>query len=142
MLYSTGTIHYDDTDGHRITLLVDQGLANYYRSLIPKTERVIKPRWDAHITVVRPEYEIPPKIRYWGDYEGLKVEFPYDPYLLNGNGYYWINVWSLRLEAIRTELGLENFSRYPMLPKGYSKTFHITVGKYEEIFPMGEAPEK
>ena len=66
----------------------------------------------------------------------------YDPYPLNGNGYYWVNAWSKRMEAIRSELGLENVSKYALRPTGYNKTFHITIGKYEEVFPDGEPPEK
>ena len=142
MFTSNGIIHYDDTDGHRVTLQVNQDLADYYRAFIPRSWRVIKPRYDAHVTVVRPEYEIPPKIRYWGDYEGEQVDFIYDPYPLNGNGYYWLNIWSKRLEIIRTELGLINISKYALVPYGYHKTFHITIGKYEEVFPIGESPEK
>lgn len=142
MLTSTGKLHYDDTDGHRITLQVSPDLSDYYRTLIPKTVRVYKSRWEAHITVVRPEYEIPPKIRYWGEYEGEVIEFLYDPYPLNGRGYYWLNAWSNRLEVIRNELGLENVSKYPLLPTGYTKTFHITIGLYDEGFVFGELPEK
>lgn len=142
MFTASGTIHYDDTDGHRVILQVNQDLADYYRTLIPKYERVFKPRWLAHITVVRPEIDIPPKISYWGDYEGEPVEFLYDPYPLNGNGYFWLNAWSKRLEVIRSELGLVNSSKYALRPTGYDKTFHTTIGKYYEVFPVGEAPEK
>ena len=44
MFTASGTIHYDDTEGHRVILQVSQNLADYYRVLIPKCERVIKPR--------------------------------------------------------------------------------------------------
>ena len=142
MLTSHGKLHYDDTDGHWVTLYVDQDLSNYYRSFIPKHERVVRPRWDAHITVVRGGIDFPPKISYWGNYEGEIVEFIYDSYPLNGNGYYWVNAWSKRLEAIRSELGLANVSKYALRPTGYEKTFHITIGRYDEVFPVGEAPEK
>jgi hypothetical protein len=142
MLISNGKLHYDDTDGHRITLRVSPDLSDYYRTLIPKYERVFKPRWAAHITVVRPEYDIPPKIRYWGNYEGEIVEFFYDPYSLSGNGYYWVNAWSKRLETIRSELGLVNISKYALRPPGYDKTFHISIGRYDEVFPLGAASEK
>lgn len=142
MFKASGTLHYDDRDGHRVILQLSQDLADYYRALIPKYERVFKPRWAAHVTVVRPEIDIPPKISYWGNYEGEKIEFLYDPYPLNGNGYFWLNAWSKRLETIRSELGLVNVSKYTLRPTGYDKTFHITIGKYEEVFPVGEAPEK
>jgi len=142
MFTSTGIVHYDDDEGHRVILRVSQSLADYYRSFIPKCERVIKPRWAAHATVIRPGFEVPPKISYWGDYEGEVVEFLYDSYQLNGYGYYWVNIWSKRLEEIRTELGLTNVSKYALRPPGYDKTFHITIGNYIEILRNGESPEK
>ena len=75
MFTSKGKLHYDDNDGHRLILSVSQDISDYYRSHIPNYYRVFKPRWSAHITVVRPEMDIPPKIRYWGDYENEEVEF-------------------------------------------------------------------
>lgn len=142
MFTSYGIIHYDDADGLRTTLQVSQGLADYYRSFIPKCERVTKPRWAAHATVVRPDYEVPPIMSHWGKHEGERVEFLYDPCQLNGYGYYWVNIWSKRLEEIRTELGLTNVSKYPLIPSGYDKTFHITIGNYIEMLRNGEPPEK
>ena len=142
MFKSSGKLHYDDTDGYRITLQINQDLSDYYRSFIPKYERVLKPGHSAHITVVRPECDIPPRIRYWRDYEGENIDFLYDPYSLSGNGFYWVNCWSKRLERIRTELGLDNTSKYALLPVGYEKTFHMTIGRYEQVFPLGELPEK
>ena len=142
MFTEKGRIHYDDIDGHRVILEVCQDLSEYYRTLIPSYYRVVKPRYQAHITVVRPEIDIPPKIRYWGDYEGEEIKFIYDPYVLNGNGYYWINGWSKRLETIRDELGLPNVSKYSLRPAGFNKTFHITVAKYQEYFDFCNEPEK
>lgn len=134
MFLGKGKVHYDDKEGFRVTLEVSQQLSNYYYSLIPKYFRSWKPGWPAHITVVRPEKEIPPRIRYWGDYEGEEVDFLYDYHILEGNGYYWLNAWSKRLEVIREELGLINVSSYSLRPTGYNKTFHITIGKYHEVF--------
>lgn len=144
MFTSKGKLEYDDKEGFRVVLKVDQDLSNYYRALTPLYYRVFKPRWAAHITVVRPEYDVYPKIRYWEDHAGEEIEFIYDPYVLNGNGYYWINAWSKRLEEIRIELGLQNVSKYALRPAGYDKTFHVTVAKYEEIFDFkeGNEPEK
>lgn len=142
MFEINGKIHYDDTEGFRIILEICQDLSEYYRSLIPSYYRAVKPRYPAHVTVVRPEKEIPPKIRYWGDYEGEEVAVIYDPYILNGNGYYWLNCWSKRLEEIREELGLPNTSKYSLRPPGFNKTFHTTIGKYHEVFYLeGNQPE-
>jgi len=115
MFLGKGKIHYDDNEGFRITAQVSQEISNYYRSLIPPSRNAIKPRWSSHITVVRPEIEIPPLIRYWNDYEVEEVEFFYDSYIMEGNGYFWLNCWSKRLEKIREELGLPNISKYHLI---------------------------
>ena len=130
MFESTGTIHYDDSDGFRVIMAVDQDILAYYHSLIPKGLRVAKPGFPAHVTVVRPKYDTITLHRYWGNHEGERVPFMYDPYQLDGYGYFWLDCWSLRLEAIRSELGLPNTSRLTTRPPGTSKTFHITIGMF------------
>ena len=105
MFTSFGRLHYDDTDGLRLVLKVDQDLSDYYRTLVPPYYRVYKQGWPAHLTVVRPLFDNPPKIRYWGDYEGEKVEFHYSENLEFGHGFCWFNAWSRRLELVREELG-------------------------------------
>jgi len=132
MFTSYGIIRYNDDDGFRLTVEVDRDLSEYYRSLIPKYYSVSRPRWPAHVTVVRPEYEKPPLIRYWGDYEGEKIDFLYDPYIHCDKGYYWLLVWCKRLEFIREELGLPVVSKYTLPPSGFSKSFHCTIGNYKE----------
>ena len=134
MFSSVGIIYYNDSAGFRLTVEVDPELSDYYRSLIPKYYKVQKPRWSAHITVVRPEKEIPPKLRYWGEYEDEKIEFFYDPYIYRDKGYFWINTWCKRLEHIREELGLTNISKYTLPPTGLNKCFHCTIGNYKENF--------
>ena len=129
MFTSTGTIRYNDV--FRLTVEVDQQLSDYYLSLIPKYYRISRPRYSAHITVVRSEKETPPKIRYWGDYEGERVEFLYDPFIYEGNGYYWLNVWCKRLETIRDELGLPIISKWTLPPSGFTRCFHCTIGNYK-----------
>ena len=142
MFTSYGKLHYDDAEGLRLVLQLDQDISDYYRVLIPPYYRVSKQGWRAHLTVVRPGNDSPGKIRYWGDYEGEQVEFIYSPYLENGHGFYWFNAWSKRLEAIREELGLFNTSKFALKPNGFDKTFHCTVGRYNEIFDNKDAPEK
>jgi hypothetical protein len=142
MFKSHGYLHYDSSDGFRLALKVDQDLSDYYRTLVPKHYRVYRQGWSAHLTVVRPGNDNPGKIRFWEDYENEKVEFIYSPYLECGKGFYWFNAWSKRLEHIREELGLVNTSKFALKPEGYNKTFHCTIGKYDEVFSSGEAPEK
>ncbi|KKM24864.1 hypothetical protein LCGC14_1600840 [marine sediment metagenome] len=43
----------------RLVVRVDEDLAAFYRMLIPPSVPVNKPRWPAHITVVRAVKEMP-----------------------------------------------------------------------------------
>lgn len=64
---SEGILQYGS--GDRAVLLVDQGLVDYYRRLIPKYIDVRPQRHPAHVTVVRGGYETPaPKA--WGQVRG------------------------------------------------------------------------
>jgi hypothetical protein len=130
MLTSSGIVHYDTADGPWVTVWVDQQLADYCHSLIPKYHRVVRPRWKAHVTVVRPEdFFTNPDPQFWGKHEGEQVNFVYDPTVLYEKGFWWFNLWCVTMEDIRRELGLSTKSRITIPPLGYSKAFHCTVGK-------------
>lgn len=129
MLYkSKGILKYDIVDvGYRLVVEVDQGIADFYRSLIPKSKGVRRQKYPAHISVVR--HEIPLVLDKWSEYHGCEVEFVYDNEIKNGKVYYWLNTFSTKLEEIRTELGLPVSSEYTRPPSDeYVKCFHITIG--------------
>lgn len=104
---------------------IDQQIADYYRSLIPKWKNVSRGRWPAHITVVRITRDTPSNLDAWGKYEGESVEFLYSGEIHHDSTYFWINVWSKHLEDIRHELGLPNVSY--TAPPGFLKNFHCTI---------------
>lgn len=112
--------------GYKLIVEVDPAISHYYRSLVPKYVYLKPQMYPAHISVVRKE--TPPKIEFWGKYEGEFVTFSYDNYIQNGKVYYWLNAFSKRLEEIREELGLPVDSPYTRPPDGLAKTFHITIG--------------
>ena len=124
---SVGTLHYDRTQdgGYKLIVQIDQEISDYYRSLIPKWIDARPQMYRAHVSVVRKE--VPPNLDYWGVYEGEKVEFWYSPIVHNGKFYYWLNVFCLRLEEIRLELGLPVRSEYTIPPCGFTKCFHTTL---------------
>jgi len=128
MFYSYGIIRYDKSDGDRVTVSVEQSIADYYYALIPKYYRTVKPRWPAHVTVVSP---IDPIIHWdkWRNKESQIASFVYDPTILYENSYWWFNLWSIEMEDIRKELGLTIKSRITIPPPGYSKCFHCTLAK-------------
>ena len=122
-----GTLHYAFIDGvgYRLVLNIDQGIVNFYRSLIPKWFNVIPQKYNAHISVVRKE--TPKNLEFWKAYEGQVVEFLYDVDIQHDHQYWWLNCYSHRLEEIRQELGLSNKSLYSIPTEGFEKVFHTTI---------------
>ena len=125
---STGILRYGFT---HLVVDVDSEFVRYYRSLLPKYIEVQPPMYGAHISVVRKE--IAPKMEVWKKHEGEKIEFNYSPIVYFGKPYFWLNVYSIRLEEIREELGLPNVSIYSTPPEEYKKTFHITIANSKHI---------
>lgn len=125
---SSGTLHYrKESDSLGVSVSVDQGMSEFYRSLIPKYWTSSRQKYSAHITVVRIHKEKPKNMKFWGLYEGDKIEFYYSTYIHEGSVYWWLNAFSVRLEEIRRELGLPVTSEYTKPPEGFIKCFHITL---------------
>ena len=137
MLYkANGILRYSVVDvGYKLIVEVDQGLADYYRALIPKYKEVNRQRYGAHISVVRKE--VPPNLEKWGEYEGEEIEFWYDNTIHNGQVYWWLNCFSKRLEEVRTELGLPVSSLYTRPPDSFVKCFHLTLGNVKHNIMAG-----
>ncbi len=131
---ATGILKYFEAENHyNLVAEVDQGIVEFYRSLIPKYLGVNKPRYKAHITVVRSYKEVPKDFTAWKKHQGETINFKYNSYIHNNTNqdnkmYYWLNALSIDLEDIREELGLTNQFFNDELPKGYKKFFHITLG--------------
>lgn len=128
LFQSIGTLRYGFT---HLVLDVDPEIVRYYRALIPKYIHTNPQMYAAHISVVRKE--VPPNLQFWGKYAGEKVVFHYSNAIHYGTAYYWINVFSKRLEEVRVELGLSVDSPYTQPPEGFLKTFHITLGNIKTL---------
>ncbi len=127
-----GILKYSVVDiGYKLVVEVDQGIADFYRALIPKARGVNRQRYGAHISVVRKE--VPLDLSKWGKYHGEEVEFTYDNEVKWGQVYYWLNCFSKKLEDVRTELGLPVSSQYTRPPGSWIKCFHMTVGNVKEV---------
>jgi hypothetical protein len=129
MFKSQGRLQYSQ-DPVKLIVQVDPGIAYFYRALIPKYLRVKGQAYPPHISVVRKV--IPPNMEVWGKYEGQKVEFEYDTYVFNDSTYYWLNVWSYDLEAVRKELGLKPFGDVTESPDKRHR-FHLTLGNTKDL---------
>jgi hypothetical protein len=128
MLYTLqGPLRYFSAEkNYRLVVEGDRSLAAYYRALIPKWFNINSPRYSPHITVVRWGVETP-LLNYWGKHEGQVVEYQYDSIIREGALYFWLDIFSTQLEAIRGELGLPIESRFGTPPEGFKKFFHMTL---------------
>lgn len=129
MYKSTGKLKYYDT---WLVAYIDPEICRYYFSLIPKYYYAKKQMYPPHITVVRHGRD-EPNYEFWGKYEGETIEYFYRPIIRQSENYFWLDVFSTRLEEIRAELGLSLESPYTVPPKGFRKTFHTTLGNMKNI---------
>lgn len=129
MYSSTGILRYFQ-DPHKLIVEVDPGIAQFYRSMIPKWITLNPQKYPPHISVVRKE--IPPNLTIWGKYEGEEISFDYTNEIFHGRVYYWLNAYCTRLEQIRAELGLVESTEYTRPPDG-RKCFHITLGNMKPL---------
>ena len=131
MFSSTGLLRYS-INPYKLIVEVDPDISNFYRSLIPKYIHLNKPMYAPHISVVR--NNIPPNINVWDKYQNQKATFQYNSYIYNDELYYWLDVYSIDLENIRSELGLKPFGDVTWSPDGRHK-FHITLGNLKNKTP-------
>ena len=132
MFTSKGQLKYSKIeDKYKLIVSVDEEIVRYYRSLIPKWFKVNPQMHRAHISVVR--NEVPPKMEFWGKYEGEIIEFCYESIIRQGSVYWWLNVFCKRLEEIRLELGLPVSSPYTLPPEEFTKCWHISLGNQKEL---------
>jgi hypothetical protein len=124
---AVGILEYGPTT-NRVVLNVDQGIADFYRSLIPRAWPRNPQRYQAHVSVVRREQ--PPNMDVWKKYDGHEVEIEYSPEIVWDERYYWLNVQCQRLCEIRVELGLAPFP-------WWRNKFHITVANRKDLSANG-----
>ena len=103
---------------------VDDGISQYYRSLLPKALYVQSPMRPAHVSIMRLFEECNRK--NWGKYGGQSIVVEYEPGIQTDGLYYWLDCWSDEVGFIRRSLGLSTFREND----GYSDygCYHITIG--------------
>jgi len=125
---SQGVLKYSVLEpnvSYKLTMVVDPGIAEFYRSMVPKHEKCKPGRYAPHVTVVR--NELPPNMTKWGAHEGLKVEFEYDALIWHDETYWWLDCYSEFLESVRVGLGLPAYSEWNS-PPSMKSCFHMTIG--------------
>lgn len=123
-----GTLCYRGRNTNKwVVLEVDQGISDFYRAMVPKSQFIRPQMYSAHITVVRLGREEIKNYDVWGKYEGEQVPFTYSNNIKTMGPYYYLDAWSPRLVEIRKELGLGE------MREGYA-AFHITIGNKKDLF--------
>jgi hypothetical protein len=125
MYQSSGVLKYGP--GLRAIVLIDQGISDFYRSLIPKYYNVKPQKHRAHITVVRNNKETPTKLEFWEKYQGQKISFFYCNDIQTDGTYFWLNVQSEEIGNIREELGLSRFRDDRQFGGFLRNEYHITI---------------
>lgn len=106
----------------KLNVIVDPGIVNLTRSLIPKHFKLNRQKYPPHITVIREEdWKIDLSLH------NREIAFQYDPRVVSGTTYWWLKVYSPDLLEIRRSLGLPDYSWAAKPPDG-EDCFHITVG--------------
>lgn len=124
---SIGTIRYSPTlnggiqENWWMIVDCDQDLACYYRKLYNMyhyyCNKLQRPSWEAHITVVRNEE--PPIKDAWKKYAAQEIEFNYSIIPRDNGVHYWLEVECEFLLKMREELGLSRIPEFPL---------HLTFG--------------
>lgn len=125
-----GTLRY--SSDFKLVIVVDPGIAEIARALIPPHFQAQPTRWPAHITGVRneviPVYGVN---NFWGKYEGEEVDFLYSTKIHHDETYFWYEVACGRLQEIRAELGLPCSSQWTRPPNNV-EMLHITVANRKQ----------
>ena len=119
MFQATAELEYHNT---WLIAKCSQDTLEYYRWWIWRKTHiwVMKPKWGAHISIVRGSEEREPVTElYRLQRENLNIQFYYNNKLEQHYNYIWMPVWGSDLNNVREECGLP---REPIMP------FHMTVG--------------
>lgn len=125
MYEGTGVVKYGP--GLRVIAQIDQGISDFYFSLIPKYYNAKPQAYRAHITIVRLRKETP-TLDAWGLHEGRLIRYQYDPVINMGDKYFWLNVFSEEIGDIRVALGLLRYRDDSAWGGKKHASYHITLG--------------
>ena len=142
MFLSQGTLRYSpkrqSSDQHWwLVLDCDPKISEYYRHLYymqhHQTQKLARPFWGAHITIIRNEEPENQYKHLWKKYAGEKLTFSYRSGVKNNysperyRSFYWLDVVCPRFDELRTELGL-----LPISAAWREGTdYHLTIGSKE-----------
>ena len=111
-----GLIKYRDTS---CIALIDQGIVDYYRAVIPKYKRAKPQKYPAHVTVFRKWEKFIPGYR---NEEIISIQ--YISYIYESDIYYYLNCWSDDIADIRENSGLQRYR--------VNNCYHITIANKKD----------
>ncbi len=121
--YSPKLLGERASDKWWLVLDCDPEIGRYYRHLYmlhnPALDRMQRPAWQEHITVIRDEEPPDEKKSLWEKYDNLSIEFFYCTDVRTNGEYWWLDVECEFLLTLREELGL---LRQPEIP------LHLSIG--------------
>lgn len=126
MYEATAVVHYGP--GLRVIAEIDQGICDFYRSLIPKYYCVKPQAYRAHITIVRIKKENPTLLDAWDRHDGRVIKYQYEPVIQQDDRYFWLNAYSEEIGDIREELGLPRYRDDTWFGGKLHSSYHITIG--------------
>lgn len=129
MFESEATVRYGP--GIRVIAEVDQGISDFYRSLIPKYYYANPQKYRAHITIVRTNKEFP-LMDNWGKHEGKKILFQYDSYIHFDGLIFWLDAYSKDIGRIRQELGLPEYRDDRAYNGVLRDAYHISIANIKD----------
>lgn len=120
IIYAPNT-HLLSSDNWAI-LACDDEIGKYYRHLysqeFPYKNKLMRPVWGSHISWIRSEKIINPKI--WKTSNNKIIDFEYDLGVQDNGQYFWLNVKCDYLLDLRDQYGLSREPKFGL---------HLTIGK-------------
>lgn len=124
---SVGTLSYSPkthlaSSERWLIMQCDDEICKYYAALFrrefPWLAKLARPVWGAHISVIRGE--VVPNAHLWGKGDKAKLDFEWEPGVIDNKEYYWLKVKCDALLDIREAYGLRREPRFGL---------HLTVGR-------------
>lgn len=115
----------------KLIIEADQGIVDYYFSMIPKYVRNLnRPRYRAHISVIRNERVTNQQAlqKLSREINRSAISFEYCNTIYHTDLYYWLDIRCPALREIRKSVGLPELKHGVTFSPDERHQFHMTIG--------------